>query len=302
MLQGEEPLVSIITLNYNQTKLTCEFLESARLLTYKNFEILVCDMASDINPTNDIITGKYSKTRLLISKKNLGFSAGNNWGIRQAEGEYVFIINNDTEVTPDLIQLLIEPFYADPTIAVTCPKIKFYNFPDIIQYAGFGPMNSFTGRSSTIGEMKQDTGNYDQSGKTNAAHGCAMMIKKEILNKTGMFPEVFFLYYEEWDLSARILKAGYTIWYAAKATVYHKDSMSVGKQNPLRTYYLSRNRILFMRRNYGYTNLFLFSLFFIFFTIPKSVVQYISRKEYSHLGQFFKAIFWNLRHPVSSVV
>ncbi len=302
MLKGEEPLVSIITLNYNQTKLTCEFLESTRALNYTRFEILVCDMASDVNPSHDILTGNYPNTKLLISTENLGFAAGNNWGIRQSKGEFVFIVNNDTEVTSNLIQLLLEPFYQDSRIAVTSPKIKFYNSPEIIQYAGFGPMNSLTGRSSTIGEMVKDNGIYDQSGATNAAHGCAMMIKREIFEKTGMFPEIFFLYYEEWDLSERILKAGFTIWYAAKAIIYHKESMSVGKQNPLKTYYLTRNRILYMRRNYGYSNLVIFSLFFTFFTIPKSVTQYLFKRQFSHLKLFFKAIFWNLGHSSDSVI
>ncbi len=302
MLKGAEPLVSIITLNYNQTQVTCEFLESTRALNYTKFEIVVCDMASDVDPSYDILKGNYPNTRLLISTKNLGFAAGNNWGIRQSKGAFVFIVNNDTEVTPDLIQLLLEPFYSDCRIAVTSPKIKFYNCPDIIQYAGFGPMNSFTGRSSTIGEMEKDTGTYNRSGTTNAAHGCAMMVKREIFEKTGMFPEIFFLYYEEWDLSARILKAGFTIWYAAKAIIYHKESMSVGKQNPLKTYYLTRNRILYMRRNSGYINLVVFSLFFTFFTIPKSVIRYLFKKQFLHIKLFFKAILWNLFHSSKSVV
>ncbi len=302
MWKGAEPLVSIIILNYNQTKVTCEFLESSRRLNYTNFEILVCDMASIVNPSHDILTGNYPNTRLLLNEKNLGFAAGNNWGIRQSKGEFVFIVNNDTELTPDLIELLLEPFYSDERIAVTSPKIKFYYSPDMIQYAGFGPMNSFTGRSSTIGEMEKDTGSFNQPGATSAAHGCAMMVRRAVFDKTGMFPEIFFLYYEEWDLSARILKAGYIIWYAAKAVIYHKESMSVGKQNPLKTYYLTRNRILYMRRNSGYINLVVFLLFFIFFTIPKSVMLYIFKRQFSHLRLFFKAIAWNISHSGKSVV
>ena len=302
MLIGEEPLVSIITLNYNQATVTCEFLESTRALTYSNYEILVCDMVSQHNPSGNILSGNYPKTRVLISPENLGFSAGNNWGIRQAHGSFVFVVNSDTEVTPDLIQQLLKPFYSDSSIAVTSPKIKFYSDPDIIQYAGFGPMNAYTGRSTTIGEMEKDRGQYGQSGPTCAAHGCAMMIKKAILVETGMFPEVFFLYYEEWDLSARILKAGHTIWYTANAVIYHKESVSVGKLNPMKTYYLTRNRILFMRRNYGLIHLTIFTLFFTFFTIPKSVVQYALRKQFLHLKQFFKAVLWNIGHSNKSVV
>ena len=301
MLNGA-PLVSIVTLNYNQTALTCQFLESTRFLKYTNFEILVCDMASDLDPSKEILSGRYPKVRLLISPKNLGFAAGNNWGIRQSKGEFIFIVNNDTEVTPDLVNLLLEPFFNDEKIGLCSPKIKFYDKPDTIQYAGFGAMNPYTGRSFTIGEMEKDTGLYDLSGVTNAAHGCAMMVKREVLDKTGMFPEIFFLYYEEWDLSARILKADYKIWYEAKALIYHKESMSVGKQNPLKTYYLTRNRILYMRRNSAFFNLLIFSLFFTFFTIPKSVARYLFKKQFKQLKVFFSAIFWNLGHSNKSAL
>src|SRR5688500_11877454 len=107
MSKETEPLVSIITLNYNQTHVTCEFLESTRNLSYSNYEIIVCDMASDIDPTPFILAGNYPNTRLLLSKKNLGFAGGNNWGMEHAKGDFIFIVNNDTEVTPDLLQQLL---------------------------------------------------------------------------------------------------------------------------------------------------------------------------------------------------
>ncbi len=90
------PLISIITLNYNQAVVTLDFLESAKKLHYTNFEILVCDMASAENVSEIIHPEKYPNTRLLLSNENLGFAAGNNWGMRKAKGEYYFIVNNDT--------------------------------------------------------------------------------------------------------------------------------------------------------------------------------------------------------------
>src|SRR5678816_3949303 len=143
MNKGETPLISIITLNYNQADITCAFLESTRKLLYPNYEILVCDMASDTDPTEQINKGKYPHIRVLRSKKNLGFAGGNNWGMRQANGEYLFIVNNDTEVTPDLLDKLLNPFRKMADIGVTCPKIKYYSNPNIIQYAGFNPMNVY---------------------------------------------------------------------------------------------------------------------------------------------------------------
>jgi GT2 family glycosyltransferase len=302
MSKETEPLVSIITLNYNQTQVTCEFLESTRSLKYKNYEIIVCDMASDVDPTPFILPANYPNTTLLLSPKNLGFAGGNNWGMEHAKGDYIFIVNNDTEVTPDLIHLLLAPFEQEPSIGVTSPKIKFFNHPNIIQYAGFKPMNRFTGRTSTIGEMEEDHGQYNKSGYTEGAHGCAMMVKKEVISKTGRFPEKFFLYYEEWDWSARIQKAGYRIWYTAEAVIYHKESMSVGKKNPMKVYYHTRNRILYMRRNTGMGHFLVFLFFFILFTLPKSVFCYLFHRQIRHLKFFIKGAAWNLYSSSSSPV
>ena len=302
MLTGAEPLISIVTLNYNQTSVTCEFLESSRKLNYTNYEILVCDMASDVDPTPMIAAGNYPKTTLLLAGKNLGFAGGNNWGMRQAKGDYIFIVNNDTELTPDLLTLLLEPFYNDAGIGVTSPKIKYFFQPDTIQYAGFNPMNPLTGRTSTVGDLEKDNGQYDTPGTTHGAHGCAMMVKREVIDKTGMFPEVFFLYYEEWDWSARIHKAGYKIWYTANATIYHKESMSVGKKNPMKVYYHTRNRILYMRRNTKWYQQIIFYVFFIFFVMPKAVITYLVAGQFKHLQNFLSGVAWNLYSPSDSPV
>jgi hypothetical protein len=297
---GYQPLVSIITLNYNQAAVTAEFLESSKKLLYPCFEILICDMASNEDPRNIFTGADYPNTRLLLSTKNLGFAGGNNWGIRQARGEYIFIVNNDTDLTPDIIQRLIQPFFQNPSVGIVCPKIKYFDDPRIIQYAGFRPMNPFTGRTSSIGDHETDNGQYNISGVTNGAHGCAMMVKKELIEKTGLFPENFFLYYEEWDWSARVQKAGYLIWYQSEATILHKESMTVGKENPMKTYYLTRNRILYMRRNSTLFNLLVFGLFFILFTIPKTIITCLISGDFTKLKWFLKGTTYNLTHSSKS--
>ena len=85
-----KPLISIVTFNYNQEKVTCEFLESTRKLKYKNYEILVCDMASRVNPAPLIESGNYPNTKVYLSPENMGFAGGNNWGMRMAKGDFFF--------------------------------------------------------------------------------------------------------------------------------------------------------------------------------------------------------------------
>jgi GT2 family glycosyltransferase len=293
MMKENPPLVSIITLTWNQTKVTCEFLESTRKLLYKNYEILVCDMGSDVDPTEEINAGNYPNTKVLRSEKNLGFTGGNNWGIRQSKGDFVFIVNNDTEVTPELLDVLVEPFYADPSIGVTCPKIRYFSKPDLIQYAGFNPINVYTGRTTSVGSMEIDKGQHDTPGYTHGAHGCAMMVKREVIDKVGMFPEKFFIYYEEWDWSARIIKAGYKIFYQPTGLIFHKESITMGKQSALKVYYHTRNRILFMRRNTNGLQFLAFMTFFMLFTAPKSAVKFAANRQFKHLGSFIRGTVWN---------
>jgi GT2 family glycosyltransferase len=302
MQQGNLPLVSVIALNWNTTELTCDFLRSINELgTYKNLEIIIVDNGSRENPTT-ALQAVNPDVKVILTGKNLGFAGGNNVGIRAAKGEYLFIVNNDTEFTPGLIESLLEPFSADPTVGVVCPKIRFFFNRNVIQYAGFNPISVYTGRTTAIGSLEEDHGQHDTPRYTEGAHGCAMMVKREVIEKTGMFPEKFFLYYEEWDWSLRIIRAGYNIFYQPKALIYHKESMTVGKQNPLKTYYHTRNRILFMRRNMSGFHFSIFICFFTLFTVPKSILKYLFTRQFTHLRYFLKGISYNLTTSKYSLV
>lgn len=293
---GEPPLVSIITINYNQSAITQELLDSTRKLTYRNFEILIIDNGCQADPMPDPDPAAYPEARVIRSSKNLGFAGGNNLGMRHAQGDFIFIVNNDTEVTPDLLDQLLSPFVTDQSIGVVCPKIRFHHQPDIIQYAGFQRMNLLTGRTGAVGSREKDLGQHNVSGSTHAAHGAAMMVKREVIEKVGMFADKFFLYYEESDWSARILKAGYKIYYNAQGLIYHKESISTGKDSPLKVYYLTRNRILYMRRNARPAQLALFLLFFALTSFPKGVASFILKRQFKHLGAFLRGTFWNFTH------
>jgi GT2 family glycosyltransferase len=234
-------------------------------------------MGSKIDPTERINAANYPKTKVLRSEENLGFTGGNNWGMRQAKGDYIFIVNNDTEVTPDLLNVLYEPFTQDKTIGVVSPKLMFFEKKNIIQYAGFNPINPYTGRTTAVGSLQEDIGQFDdKGGYTAGSHGGAMLVSREIIDKVGMFPESFFIYYEEWDWSTRIIKAGYHIYFQPKGKIYHKESITMGKESANKAYYHTRNRILYMRRNSNFIQFVAFMIFYILFTAPKAIFKYIS--------------------------
>ena len=290
------PLVSIISVNYDQPEVTCEMLASLRNLTYKNLEIIVVDNGS---PRFDpqVIKAKYPEIQLIKSKKNLGFAGGNNLAIKEASGKYLFFLNNDTEVKTDCIEPLVSLFENNSTAGIASPKIIFFESDNTIQYAGSTEINPWTGRNKGIGSMEKDMGQFDISSRTDLAHGAAMMVPKAVIDEVGLMPEVYFLYYEELDWCEMIKRQGYTCHYVGKSSIYHKESVSVGKSSLLKTYYINRNRLLFIRRNFfGFQK---WSSYFVFLAlaIPKRSLSHALNGEWKHCGALWKGVLWNVKSP-----
>ena len=242
-------ILSIITINYNGLKDTCELIESLPL-GMSSMEVIVVDNASKEDEAS-IIENRYSFIKVIRSNKNLGFAGGNNLGIKAARGKYLFFINNDTLLShqPSAIDTLIGRLESDEKIGMVCPKIRFAWGDCPIQFAGYTPLSRFTMRNHSIGFEERDKGQYDAPHPTPYAHGAAMMVKREALDKVGLMPECYFLYYEELDWSMMFTRAGYSIWYEPACTIYHKESQTTGQNSPLKVYYLTRNRFLFVKRN-----------------------------------------------------
>ena len=241
--------ISIITINYNGLNDTCALIET--IPNKDNLEVIVVDNASKNQEAEaDTISKRFPHVKVIKSKKNLGFAGGNNLGIKAARGKYLFFINNDTIFKGFNIQALIDRLESSPAIGVVCPKIRFAWGTNPIQFTGYTPLSKITVRNQSIGFGEEDKGQYDAPHPTPYAHGAAMLIKREAIEKTGLMPECFFLYYEELDWSMMFTRAGYQIWYEPQCTIYHKESQSTGQNSPLRTYYIVRNRLLLVKRNW----------------------------------------------------
>jgi GT2 family glycosyltransferase len=301
MSNQEFPLVSIITVNYNQTEITCQFLESLRKITYPNIEIFVVDNAS-LKDDPSPIKLRYPEVILFLSDKNLGFAGGNNLAIREAKGEYILLINNDTEVNDGFLEPLINKMTANPKIGVVSPKIRYFFHPDLIQYAGFEPMSPITIRQHAIGFNQKDNGQFDIDKLTDFGFGAAMIVSRDVLNKVGMMADIFFLYYEEMDWMARIRRAGFEIWYVHNSLVYHKDSITTGPESPLKTYYLNRGRLLYMRRNTFGINYIFGIIYQGCIAVPKNIFKYILKRKSDLLKAYCQAIGWHLSHSFSKSV
>lgn len=293
--------ISIITVNFNQSYIT-ELLLSSIYLTnnYKPVEIIVVDNGSKENMV-PIWSLKYPEVKFIRSEVNLGFAGGNNVGISAAKGDYYFLVNNDTEFTPQLIENILEVFEKDPNIGMVSPKIKYFDQPYLLQYMGYTNMNYFTARNSCIGQFEVDKGQYDHlTGPTGYIHGAAVMVKRECVEKAGLMAENFFLYYEEYDWCDRIKKAGYGVWLAANALIYHKESVSVGKVSALKEYFMNRNRILFIRRNADFLHRIIFYFYFTCLVVPRNIFNYIKNGQMSFIKWLLIAVKWNITENTNS--
>ncbi|NQY68117.1 MAG: glycosyltransferase family 2 protein [Flavobacteriales bacterium] len=286
-----DPLVSIVTINYNDPLVTCELLESLKITGYSNYEVIVVDNASHL-VAPQIIHDKFPDVKLVFSSTNLGFAGGNNLGVKYAKGMYIFFLNNDTVVMPLTIRILMERLKSDKNLGAVSPKIKYYDRPNVIQYAGSTLINPLTIRNRHIGNHQVDNGQYDIELATGYAHGAAMMVTRNMIKKVGPMSEKYFLYYEELDWCDRIREFGYEIRYIPSAVVYHKESLSVGKESTLKFYYQTRNRFLYARRNIHGWKFLVSMAYMTIISIPKNIISCIG--DWKRMKAYCSGIIWNL--------
>lgn len=283
----QECELSIITVNYNGFKDTCELIDS---ITFTDdMEVIVIDNASTEDEAT-LISQHYPQIKTIRSNKNLGFAGGNNLGIKAAKGKYIFLINNDTIFKDYNIQPLIDRLESSQTIGMICPKIRFAWGNNPIQFAGYTPLSKVTVRNHAIGYGEEDKGQYDTPHPTPYGHGAAMLIKREAIEKIGLMPECYFLYYEELDWSIMFTQAGYDIWYEPACTIYHKESQSTGQSSPLRTYYITRNRLLLVKRNWYGIAKYLSIIYLIGIVALRDLCKFAMKGKTDHIKAIYKGI------------
>ena len=284
-------LLSIITINYNGLKDTCELIGTLPLED-KSIEVIVIDNASAQDEAT-IIKERFPQVKVIRSKENLGFAGGNNLGIKAAQGKYLFFLNNDILLKPQVSDFrpLIARLKSSPKIGIVCPKIKFSWGNQLIQFASYTPLSPITMRNKAIGCGEVDHGQFDTPHPTPYAHGAAMMIKREVIEKAGLMPECYFLYYEELDWSMMIRHAGYEIWYEPTCTVFHKESQTTGQNSPLRTYYITRNRLLFAQRNQQDMTKYITYLYLIGIVTIRDLLKYSFQQRWDLVRATIRGVF-----------
>lgn len=263
------PRVSIVSVNYRQPTVTGLMLDSLRQCSYPDLEIIVVDNGSGAQGVQHL-ESEFPEAKFIYSAQNLGFAGGNNLAFPHASGEYVLLLNNDTEVPPDFLQPMVAMMEADRRIGVVSPKLFFYDQPDTLQYAGTTLIHPITSRGRKFGYGEVDQGQHDQAREIGYANGACMLIRRKLLEQLDYLREDYFLYYEEHDLTERMRQTGFRIMFQPESHIYHKVSASTGALSPLKAFYLHRNRLVFIRRTQRGLTKGLAVLYYLLVATPKA--------------------------------
>jgi len=245
--RGDKPLLSLIILNYNGRELLDECISSVMNQSIKNYEVIVVDNDSDDDSVS-FIKENYPDIRLIINHENLGFSGGNNVGIKLSRGKYIVVLNNDTVVDYYFLEKLVEVTETYTDVGMLAPKILNYYSRNIIDSAGLVlyPDGIARGR----GRLEKDVGQFDRIEEVFFPSGCAALYRRDMLNTIGLFDDDFFMYLEDVDLGLRARLAGWRCLFVPDAVVYHKYSSTTKSYSPMKAFLVERNRIWVLLKNF----------------------------------------------------
>jgi len=249
----KSPKVLVIILNWNGTEDTLRCLESLRRVEYDNFEVLVIDNDS-VPGSADPIKREFPEVTLIRNEQNLGYSGGNNVGLRYArdtDSEYVLILNNDTTVDPQFLNELVKVAETDPRIAVLGGKVIQLEKPDKL-WAVYGAVN-FCQQLVKVWGHNKPISQFSSRKDVDFVVGCGMMLSMDAFVDVGEFDERFFAYHDEVDWCKRARDMRYRVVYVPDALMWHKGCASTGGfqdyYNPALRYLPARNSVLYVKKH-----------------------------------------------------
>jgi GT2 family glycosyltransferase len=234
---SENPLVSVIVLNYNAGELLLNCIESIKKSVYKNLEIIVVDNIST-DKSQKACKEKYPDIKLIQNDENFGYCEGNNIGIREAKGDYIVILNPDTIVESNWIEELIsaynkfgEGLYQPKHLSLS-EKTVLMSAGNMLNIFGFGYARE---------KGKKDNNQFNEIEEINYAAGTCLFTSSSILKKIGFFDPFIFLYHDDLDLGWRASQLGIKSYYVPTSIIYHAESYAL-RWNAEKFYWLERNR------------------------------------------------------------
>lgn len=235
--------VIVLILSYNGKHLLDESISSYLNNNYGNFKVTVVDNGSTDN-TREWVESKWDNVKVIRTDKNLGYSGGLNLGMEYAfcetKADYVLITNNDVKADENVITELVKVAETDEMIGFVTGKVYYYDNQQIFQTLGYYE-DKVNWAGGHIGQNEKDSGQYDENIERFLTDDVFILIKKSLYQKIGGYDTNFQFQCEQADWQLRAKKEGFKIYFAHKAKIWHKDSMTIGKSSPFKTYYDVRN-------------------------------------------------------------
>ena len=247
-----EPTVSIVIPNLNgatpRDGLTYLDLVMGTLegQSFRDFDVTVVDNGST-DESADYVRERWPSVRLVELSENLGFSAAINRGVDASGGRYVALLNNDVELSPDWLELLVAELERDPGVGFATGKVMRFGDRELIEQAGLDFYAC--GRFMPRGLDQPDRGQYDERRPTAVVTATAAVYRRQALDAVGGFDEDYFLYCEDGDVCLRMLLAGYSGLYLPEPVAFHVSSGTLAAQTDLRRFYMIRNGLITMAKD-----------------------------------------------------
>jgi GT2 family glycosyltransferase len=282
----------IILVNWKKPDLTLNCIKSIKNSNYKNYEIIVVENGSEDNSIEVFNKHNNNDFHLLVSSYNLGYTGGNNLGINYSlskNAKYILLLNNDTIIKIDTLNILISTINSDQNIGIVQPKIFFYPNFNLI-WSGPTKYNKFLISSRLVGYGKIDCKLVNTKQELDFAVGCATLIKSQVFNKIGLLDDDFFAVCEDVDFGIRAKKLNYKIIYEPMSVVYHLESISAGGINNFNYVYLqTRSQILLIKKHTSNTFHFYIAFYIYFLRALYRAINLIKMKNYKAAHSIFIA-------------
>jgi hypothetical protein len=297
-LIAKEPRVSIVITTYNKKRDVLKCVRSLKELNYQNYEIIVVDNGST-DGTSEAIRQDFPDVKLITGDKNLGVTGGQNLGIKHSNGEYIFFFDHDLIASRNILSELVVVMQGDSDIGLAGPIIYYYGDPNRVWAAGTS-IDLTTGKVSFNAVGQTDRGQFFRAMEVQVLP--IYMVRREVFNRIGLFDDIYFLVYEDTDFCIRAKRAGYRIVCVPEAKVWHMvplDRRTDEIKLMSRTYYIARNRIIFMRKHAKPLNYVAFALLFLPIYLVYYSLKALAFKRMNSLLGYWRGVFSGLSTAVA---
>jgi GT2 family glycosyltransferase len=293
-----KPLFSVIVINYNGKSLLARFLPSIANLDYENLEVIIVDNASTDNSVR-FLKKNYPNFKVIESPQNFGTAEGSNLGLPNAKGDYILWLSNDMELDASLLRYMVETAESSPEIGIcTCKMRRITGQGEKLNIIdSVGADADIFGFPSARGINEPDKGQLDETSDVFFSFGGAMLIKREVIKKIGVYDSTFFTLADDIDLCWRAHLAGYRVIAQPKALLYHRVSATLGTTfgRSKKRYLSEKNTFRMLLKNYS-TSTLAKTIPLYLGILMAEIILFTSLRKFRIVNAYIQAVLWNIRN------